>query len=1353
MPSAPTTTDLAQLAADVYHTSEALTATAQDVPSSVSALLQEFDALHRALEQNHTLTQWTGRQPPPLGAVHEILRQSLDCVDKQRVVASQSRPPHARRDSGRAVEVAWSGIDHDSIRARLAHTILTLRNLNFVTVLIAGFVDFHTSSERSQLHANLSDASRTTNDDRELSSLLDGFARLGYHHHRLTASNNSRAGHTEHSRQLVKVEEQNKDLLRRLLAYTRLQSHPLARLPIASLISRCSMEHQGSIISIGSLAARRATDIPSGLGASFTDCPVSIELDGHTATPAQGFRLADGSLRWLGADGHVVFEHRLQDRKKRIPWRYTTLHKPLTVSFTAWDSVGSKALCYRRHHHDHVDQSPDYVFANEKHYELFQTALRDRAFLKEFEVKAIKTKNADKTENSVVKFWGPREASPAAITIPVTFIGNQVRHQDVPVKWMSCTKVQSSKEVRLDLKQAKRRASSGAHTSSPSNSGHGSKRPNIMQRMGTALSRHGTTSTSAEVIVPGELAPPNWVDTFPYFTLDFVDDTARDAFVDFFEKQQRGTTPVRVPSRTSVPSLDIGSPWLSETSSTFPGSTPNTMNSGAFTTAPTTTNLSSSPTAMTGANIATEISLGPAFADTLRPPEVEEEPVSPGSAGDPGPAFTWHDFLRRGGPKPLARSFDSISDHFDSPYYETLEKNRENIRIMRIEPGSGHDVCCNLEVHNLRDLPPYEALSYCWGKAAATAQISSGNLKGFPVSEHLFYAIRRLRHESRPRYIWVDAICINQVDVHERNHQIQMMRRIYTLARRTIIWMGEFDPEKKSCPRSEGDDKTLCTLPDHTTSVEHDDVARDLPKNVQQLKEKDRTGSTELWFRRLWCVQEFHFSQTLPSVYIGRHAVRWDHFSSMFKPPSDPLALSRGLGQFNSNEATTNHLLFELLYMTGKHRCSDPRDRIFALLGMARDAAAGIQPDYRKSVIRVIEEACLRLIKESDSVDVLLDERVSRNIWGAERFQNVVPSWIPDLTRLQTREAIRSPDMYSAGPGAAEVELVEDKDASDDEFDRPRILRLRAVLYDRISKRTTESDIPKYEHSPNECLIYNSLKHRGHIIQKILDVLQYRFEDVPPEHQHLEILDQTPRFGRLFLDYLFEGKRSVKQELEDRSNGPQRNVGMSFEHQEAEDLAYCRHERSTEDEDYVKKRWSTKRSRMNKVYVPEQVDEAYNSDNDSFRQDFEMARDLENLFAYARRSKRWYYLTVGNFDAPMRKDVLKPPNKDEVMMLKTQFYSQARDLEFHDYAPKHRERDFFKTSAGFVGLGPSSLEVNDEIVIPLGSSRPLILRKCQGVLGSYYTLVGEAVLPGLMSGKWTKVELEKKNSAEWYRIK
>lgn len=75
------------------------------------------------------------------------------------------------------------------------------------------------------------------------------------------------------------------------------------------------------------------------------------------------------------------------------------------------------------------------------------------------------------------------------------------------------------------------------------------------------------------------------------------------------------------------------------------------------------------------------------------------------------------------------------------------------------------------------------------------------------------------------------------------------MGRIYALASRTVIWIGEFDPQRRSCPPCYGDEDdkdTLCTLPDHTTSVEHADVVPDLARNVKQLQEKERSGSTEV---------------------------------------------------------------------------------------------------------------------------------------------------------------------------------------------------------------------------------------------------------------------------------------------------------------------------------------------------------------------------------------------------------------------------------------------------------------------------------------------------------------------------
>ena len=45
------------------------------------------------------------------------------------------------------------------------------------------------------------------------------------------------------------------------------------------------------------------------------------------------------------------------------------------------------------------------------------------------------------------------------------------------------------------------------------------------------------------------------------------------------------------------------------------------------------------------------------------------------------------------------------------------------------------------------------------------------------------------------KYFWIDAICIQQSDVSERNHQVRMMGLIYKRAAFVLAWLG-MDCEK-----------------------------------------------------------------------------------------------------------------------------------------------------------------------------------------------------------------------------------------------------------------------------------------------------------------------------------------------------------------------------------------------------------------------------------------------------------------------------------------------------------------------------------------------------------------------------
>jgi len=47
-----------------------------------------------------------------------------------------------------------------------------------------------------------------------------------------------------------------------------------------------------------------------------------------------------------------------------------------------------------------------------------------------------------------------------------------------------------------------------------------------------------------------------------------------------------------------------------------------------------------------------------------------------------------------------------------------------------------------------------------------------------------------LRHGIPPLPMWVDAICINQAYLSEKNHQIDLMGRIYSQSETTLMWLG-----------------------------------------------------------------------------------------------------------------------------------------------------------------------------------------------------------------------------------------------------------------------------------------------------------------------------------------------------------------------------------------------------------------------------------------------------------------------------------------------------------------------------------------------------------------------------------
>lgn len=147
----------------------------------------------------------------------------------------------------------------------------------------------------------------------------------------------------------------------------------------------------------------------------------------------------------------------------------------------------------------------------------------------------------------------------------------------------------------------------------------------------------------------------------------------------------------------------------------------------------------------------------------------------------------------------------------------------DDVRLLYIHPGRWDDeIKCDLKRVGLGYKPEFEALSYSWKggypddvslsrfesmfQRLTFTLIARGvelfgdprkrliwvNKRKMPVAINLELGLRHLREGpgGKVRCIWVDAICINQDDVEDRNNQINSMKNIYRRAQRVIVWLG-----------------------------------------------------------------------------------------------------------------------------------------------------------------------------------------------------------------------------------------------------------------------------------------------------------------------------------------------------------------------------------------------------------------------------------------------------------------------------------------------------------------------------------------------------------------------------------
>jgi hypothetical protein len=211
--------------------------------------------------------------------------------------------------------------------------------------------------------------------------------------------------------------------------------------------------------------------------------------------------------------------------------------------------------------------------------------------------------------------------------------------------------------------------------------------------------------------------------------------------------------------------------------------------------------------------------------------------------------------------------------------YETLPYRRRSVRLLNIFASSPDNpqIECQLVVVNFDDkwnTPDldYEVLSWHWGTATTKSHIKIKKGRGLytkNVAPELVAALREVRHPFEDRYIWVDALCINQDDFTERNGQVEMMPVIYGRAKRLCIWLGEGDASSATAFRFISDE--VLQLQDFDELCESVEAAAKW-KALLDLMQRP-------WFSRRWAIQEISLAREAV-LYCGEDKINWKDFAT-----------------------------------------------------------------------------------------------------------------------------------------------------------------------------------------------------------------------------------------------------------------------------------------------------------------------------------------------------------------------------------------------------------------------------------------------------------------------------------------
>jgi hypothetical protein len=632
--------------------------------------------------------------------------------------------------------------------------------------------------------------------------------------------------------------------------------------------------------------------------------------------------------------------------------------------------------------------------------------------------------------------------------------------------------------------------------------------------------------------------------------------------------------------------------------------------------------------------------------------------------------------------------------------YEPLD----TIRLLRLSRGKAGHITGTLLHFSMTSpgCPDFTTLSYVWGFPKLYRNAITLNGHRFWVLDTLYPILEIICDDPKlaQDWWWIDSICINQAHdpsaISERSAQVQLMDRIYKQSLRTVGWLGDGADGEAAMDFM----KVLFKHRNRLDSQKEKVLGK-------ELKDREKWASVERlllrpWWRRVWTLQEYIVARKF-IFYCGKKSMDRDDFkvatfamflcreidSTLIKQRAFDTAWFRRRLYMWYMKQTPMSIVALVAYMSACN-ATDPKDKIYSLLGLAKDRSLVDPPNYSYNENRVYSELVKEFVEKHKSLDIICFTHVFNRHNVSPAPQAALPSWVPDW-RAEV-EAWVIPVMASQTAGlignfrpTREIGVAATPYAAAGENQNPPL----AKFSDDLRLLTCEGVLVDYVDGIGGLKVVR--RHpdgRGENWDEVHEVV----ESTSPANISLELgatdrtLDQNTREADQSSTILENISRCLVLNRKDRYLSHPTPSG----HFLADFQAFC-------------------------LAAMHQPNEVHSRFLDWFKRNKSLHIQGHSLEEICKA-------------API------PDNPQGIDYLKRSDEKSLRSR--HQDVTEWMARRLMTTNRGLIGMAPCRVEKGDQICVLLGCSIPMILRKRTG--REFYEVIGECYLHGYMNGEIMK---------------